>query len=116
MENIVSIAGTSGEIRVFSPTITGTVNRLVDRLPGGETQMFALFVFVVFTATALAAAVVLADSGLRWWSAFGQLRHRLADSYVPRSDFGLRSRIGEPGFAGFSRNRVVMPPVVRRAA
>ncbi len=36
--------------------------------------MFALFFTALLFATAVAAAGALADSGLRWWSAFGRLR------------------------------------------
>ncbi|OAN81619.1 hypothetical protein A8B77_08610 [Erythrobacter sp. EhN03] len=39
--------------------------------------MFALFLIALFTAIGLASIATLADSGLRWWSAFGQLRREL---------------------------------------
>lgn len=78
--------------------------------------MFALFLFAVFAAAGFAAMAVLADSGLRWWSAFGQLRHRLAGDYLPHSDFGLRPRSAEVACAGFARRCAITPPVVRRAA
>ncbi len=78
--------------------------------------MFALFLFAVFAAASFAGVAVLADSGLRWWSAFGQLRHRLAGDYLPRPDFGLRPRSAELGCASFARGRAVTRPVVRRAA
>ena len=40
--------------------------------------MFALALIVALAALALASAAVLADSGLRWWSAFGALRAEIA--------------------------------------
>ena len=45
--------------------------------------MFALFLVILLAATALAAVGVLADSGLRWWSAFGRLRRDLKNGNVP---------------------------------
>ena len=43
-------------------------------------MMFALALIAALSVLALASAVVLADSGLRWWSAFGQLRGELKGS------------------------------------
>lgn len=41
--------------------------------------MFALFLIALLTVIGLASVATLADSGLRWWSAFGQLRRELKD-------------------------------------
>ncbi|TMM49039.1 hypothetical protein [Qipengyuania marisflavi] len=40
--------------------------------------MTALLITALLTVTGMAALSVLADNGLRWWSAFGQLRAELA--------------------------------------
>lgn len=40
--------------------------------------MAALFLTTLFALIGITAAGVLADSGLRWWSAFGRLRRDLA--------------------------------------
>ena len=45
--------------------------------------MFALFLTGLFLATAVVVAGVLADSGLRWWSAFGALRRELKGDSAP---------------------------------
>ncbi|MBX7502346.1 hypothetical protein K3181_12915 [Qipengyuania sp. YG27] len=44
--------------------------------------MFALFLTALLVVTAVAVAGVLADSGLRWWSAFGALRRELKGETV----------------------------------
>lgn len=38
--------------------------------------MFALFLGLLFACSAIIVLAVLTDSGLRWWSAFQQLRLR----------------------------------------
>jgi hypothetical protein len=65
--------------------------------------MFALFLIALLTATAVAAAGVLADSGLRWWSAFGALRRELKDGKVPALP-ALRPTVAIGGNAGFDRS------------
>lgn len=40
--------------------------------------MFALVLMALLVLLALASMAVLADSGLRWWSALGSLRRQLA--------------------------------------
>lgn len=40
--------------------------------------MFALVLIALLVLLALASLTVLADSGLRWWSAFGALKRELA--------------------------------------
>lgn len=46
--------------------------------------MFALFLTVLLIVTAVVVAGVLADGGLRWWSAFGALRRELKGDTAPR--------------------------------
>jgi hypothetical protein len=45
--------------------------------------MFALFLITLLAAIGLATATVLADSGLRWWSAFARLRSELKGAPAP---------------------------------
>ncbi|MBO9510974.1 hypothetical protein [Erythrobacter sp. A6_0] len=55
--------------------------------------MFALALVAAFVVLAFASAAVLADSGLRWWSAFGRLRSELAGSKEGRiHSTGIRTR------------------------
>ena len=46
-------------------------------------EMFALLLITLFFAAAVVVAGVLADSGLRWWSAFGTLRRELNGENAP---------------------------------
>ena len=41
--------------------------------------MFALVLMALLILLAIASLAVLADSGLRWWSAFGALKRQLAN-------------------------------------
>lgn len=68
--------------------------------------MFALFLVALIALAAIAALGVLADSGLRWWSAFGQLRREVARTAtaVPLPD--LRPAMTSGGFTGFGRSTV----------
>lgn len=45
--------------------------------------MFALFLTALLLVAAVAVAGVLADSGLRWWSAFGRLHHEMKGDAAP---------------------------------
>ncbi len=65
--------------------------------------MFALFLVILLAATALTAVGVLADSGLRWWSAFGRLRRDLKNGNVPALP-SLRPVIAVGGHAAFDRS------------
>lgn len=56
--------------------------------------MLALFLIALVTVTAIAAGSVLADSGLRWWSAFGRLRRELVSGTAARSVPELRHATG----------------------
>ena len=79
--------------------------------------MFALFLTAVFAAAAIAAVAVLADSGVRWWSAFGQLRHRLKlPTEIEKCESGMRPTITHGGFTRPGRTRPVTRQTVRCAA
>lgn len=56
--------------------------------------MFALVLIAFLVLLALASLAVLADSGLRWWSAFGTLNQQLAkvDRSSPHAPTGARRR------------------------
>ena len=45
-------------------------------------MMFAIALIAALSLLALASAAVLAESRLRWWSAFGQLRGELKGSRI----------------------------------
>ena len=60
----------------FPQDFPRTVNTLVET-GFGDFEMFVLFLIALFTAIGLASIATLADNGLRWWSAFGQLRREL---------------------------------------
>ena len=44
--------------------------------------MFAAVLIIAFAAAIVATAIVLADSGLRLWSAFGAVRRRMKTGYA----------------------------------
>ena len=64
--------------------------------------MFALFLTALLTATAVVAAGVLADGGLRWWSAFGALRRELKGETTPLLP-SLRPAVAKGGYTAFGR-------------
>ena len=65
--------------------------------------MFALFLIVLTVIAAIVAVGVLADSGLRWWSAFGQLRKELRRTSIV-SDLPLpRPSQMSSGYSAFGR-------------
>ena len=79
--------------------------------------MFALFLTAVFAIAAIAALAVLADSGLRWWSAFGQRRRRLKlPTEVEFCESGMRPAITHGGFTRPGRARPATRQSVRCAA
>ena len=79
--------------------------------------MFAWFLVALVALTAVAALGVLADSGLRWWSAFGQLRHRLKlPTEIEKCESGMRPTITHGGFTRPGRTRPVTRQTVRCAA
>ncbi|MCH2487385.1 MAG: hypothetical protein MK010_06555 [Erythrobacter sp.] len=71
--------------------------------------MFALALIAAFAVLALASAAVLADSGLRWWSAFGRLRKELAGSAMSQAHAVevTRVKLRSVNAAGSSRASVV---------
>ncbi len=78
--------------------------------------MFALVLIALLVLLAIASLAVLADSGLRWWSAFGALKQQLAHcdrrSQLAPSGAGRRN-------ANQSRpvgSRQLTPSVALRAA
>ncbi|WP_341713573.1 hypothetical protein [Erythrobacter sp.] len=80
--------------------------------------MFALFLVALLALTAVAALGVLADSGLRWWSAFGQLQRELARTAVvaPLPELRPIASLGE--CSGFGRGGLRQPvkALISRAA
>ena len=80
--------------------------------------MFAWFLIALVTLTAVAASGVLADSGLRWWSAFGQLRREMKRTSDIAELPAFRAGIAQGG-AAFgrlpSRPDVVVRPAMRAA-
>ncbi|QPC99690.1 hypothetical protein [Qipengyuania soli] len=80
--------------------------------------MFALFLTAAVALTFVAATAVLADSGLRWWSAFGQLRREVARTAIVAPLPVLRSPTTSGGCSGFDRSpaRPVAKVSLSRAA
>ena len=77
--------------------------------------MFALALVAAFVVLAFASAAVLADSGLRWWSAFGRLRSELAGSLEVRDhSTGMRAHKASRVRAANCRQPVAVS--VKRAA
>ena len=80
--------------------------------------MFAWFLVALVALTATAAFGVLSDSGLRWWSAFGQLRRETKRTSVVAELPAFRAGIAHGG-AAFgrlpSRPDVVVRPATRAA-
>ena len=77
--------------------------------------MLALALIAALVVLALACATVLADSGLRWWSAFGRLRSELAGSLEVREhSTGMRARKASPVRVATGRQPVTVS--VKRAA
>lgn len=79
--------------------------------------MFALFLTAVSALAAIAAVALLVDGGLRWWSAFGQLGHRLqlpTEAQVCES--GMRRTLAHGGFTRPGRVAAITRQTVRRAA
>lgn len=75
--------------------------------------MFALFLIALLATIALATAGVLADSGLRWWSAFGALRREmkagttpLLPNLRPASTMGSYSAFDRCGAIGTVTSRI----------
>ena len=80
--------------------------------------MFAMVLFAAFALAAAATVLALADSALRWWSAFGALRQRMNRGYCS-APVGLRPYVLSEGSLGFSRSSRPYPvirQVTQRAA
>ena len=74
--------------------------------------MFATFLIAAFVLASVATVLVLGDSGLRWWSAFGLLRQRMRAGYATVGA-GQRPAIVSGDGNGFDRQRRAYP-VIRR--
>ena len=70
--------------------------------------MFALFLTAVFAVAAFATIASLADSGLRWWSAFDMLRKRRKQGYAT-AGVGQRPAFINEGSLGFARSPRAYP-------
>ena len=80
--------------------------------------MFATVLIAAFALASVATVLVLADSGLRWWSAFGLLRQRIKSGYAT-AGIGQRPSIIGGEAIGFGRQSRVYPVIrqdARRAA
>ena len=81
--------------------------------------MFAFVVLAAFILASLATVVVLADSGLRWWSAFGMLRRRRMQQNQAPGGMGQRPAVITGNANGFGRQARALPAirqVTQRAA
>lgn len=82
-------------------------------------MMFAIFLAAVFTLLALASVMALADSGLRWWSAFGPLRCELAGDMLVANRIAQRRTKGSRGpgaLAGIAPRKMRHVAITRAAA
>lgn len=80
--------------------------------------MFALFLSAAFALATVVTIAVLADCGLRWWSAFGTLRQRMKFGYAS-SPVGQRPHSLADVSLGYARARTGSPAIrqtTRRAA
>ena len=81
--------------------------------------MAAILLTVLIALLGLAAIGSLADSGLRWWSALGQLRRELRGELVMQQHVApLRQAVTVGGCQGFERASAArgVRQTVRRAA
>ena len=74
--------------------------------------MFATVLIAAFALASLATVLVLADSGLRWWSAFGLLRQRMKAGYAT-AGAGQRPAVVSGSGNGFGRQPRAYP-VIRK--
>ena len=80
--------------------------------------MFAFVLIAAFAFAALATVLVLADSGLRWWSAFGALWQRMQQNPAT-GGMGPRPLVVSGIANGFGRQARAYPAirqVTQRAA
>ena len=75
--------------------------------------MFAFVLIAAFALAGLATVLVLADSGLRWWSAFDMLRQRMKQGYTT-AGVGQRPSVVSGSANGFGRQARAYP-VIRQA-
>jgi hypothetical protein len=115
--NIVPIAGMTGGRYGFSTSYPRPVNMAFDSREG-RIAMLALFLIAFVALSALTVLGVLADSGLRWWSAFGQLRRDMAQTAIAAPLPVLRPNGAVSEFSGFERggNRLANRVSISRAA
>lgn len=76
--------------------------------------MFAIVLGATLVLVSMATVFVLADSGLRWWSAFGLLRQRRKIGYAT-TGFGPRPAAIACSTAALER-RSRTYPIIRRPA
>jgi hypothetical protein len=102
---------------MFSTRYPRPVNGLRIARKEKDTTMFAMLLIVLFALLGLASAIVLADSGLRWWSAFGRLRRQLdwAGNYALPASLVTRPTTARGGFSGSGRVAMAHPRAARRA-
>ena len=76
--------------------------------------MFAIVLIAALALASMATVLVLADSGLRWCSAFGLLRQRMKTGYATAGS-GLRPAPAGSSVAAFGRQPRTYP-VIRQPA
>ncbi len=75
--------------------------------------MFALFLIALTVIAAIAAMSVLADSGLRLWSAIGQLRGELRRTWIVSDLPVLRPSVANARYSAFGRTVPAPSPIKR---
>ena len=76
--------------------------------------MFAAVLILAFAAAMVVTAIVLADSGLRLWSAFGAVRRRMKTGYEINWS-GQRSFSAQPNRRHTGLRPSLAYPVIREA-
>lgn len=109
--NIVPIAGTQPANRSYP------INRAVPDMDRGspktKDRSMTLLLITLLVAFAAATGIVLADSGLRLWSAFGGIGTRQA---MLRNGAGLPARRGQRAARVMTPVSYARPAAPRRAA
>lgn len=77
--------------------------------------MAVLLVTALIVLIGIAAMGVLADSGLRWWSAFGRLRRELAIEFAPALP-AQRVSVNYSSFGRAQQRPLPRRPAISRAA
>lgn len=80
--------------------------------------MSAIVLSTALVLASMATVLVLADSGLRWWSAFGLLRQRMKIGYATAGCGPRPATIGSsaPGFERQPRTYPIIRQSAQRAA